>query len=120
MGKATYPGPPAALARYERIVAAVGDLERKGAKNPYTSLNGHMFSFLDAAGTIAIRLSPADREAWALRYPDDPVIQYGSVMRGYVALPETVCDDLAEATTWLTRSRSWIATLEPKPTKKSN
>ena len=31
------------------MVAASGNGEVKGAKNPYTSRNGHMFSFLGAA-----------------------------------------------------------------------
>jgi hypothetical protein len=50
------------LERYERLVATNPGVERKGKTLPYMSLNGHMFSFLDSDGTIALRLSPADRQ----------------------------------------------------------
>ena len=44
MGKAT--GVPAAkLSLYEKLVATNPRLERKGSTTPYTSRNGHMFSF---------------------------------------------------------------------------
>jgi hypothetical protein len=31
---------------------------------PYTSLNGHMFSFLTETGTMALRLPAGEREAF--------------------------------------------------------
>jgi hypothetical protein len=34
----------AALALYEKVVAAMPGVERKGDTMPYTSLNGHMFT----------------------------------------------------------------------------
>lgn len=56
MTKPVYEGPAAVLVRYEQLVADHGVAERKGTKTPYTSCNGHMFSFLDASGTMALRL----------------------------------------------------------------
>ena len=48
-GGSQYPGPAEALEQYTAAVdASAGDSMVKGAKNPYTSRNGHMFSFLDA------------------------------------------------------------------------
>src|SRR6185503_8455133 len=44
------------LALYDALVAAHPEIERKGATMPYTSLNGHMFSFLSPAGAMALRL----------------------------------------------------------------
>ena len=32
---------------YNKLVATIPAVERKGASMPYTSLNGNMFSFLD-------------------------------------------------------------------------
>ena len=43
-------------------------VERKGATMPYTSRNGHMFSFLDPGGSMALRLSADDRDAFLSRY----------------------------------------------------
>ena len=47
------------LALYERLVATNPEVERKGATMPYTSVNGHMFSFLGKDGGVALRL-PAE------------------------------------------------------------
>ena len=44
--KSPYPFPEV-LEQYTRIVDGVGGLEVKGKANPYTSVNGHMFSFID-------------------------------------------------------------------------
>jgi hypothetical protein len=59
--------PPAAPADrvtlYDRLLAAADPpIARKGAGNPYTSLNGHMFSFLPASGVLALRLPVEARE----------------------------------------------------------
>ena len=83
-----YPGPPEVLERYAAVVdAADGDSFVKGAKDPYTSRNGHMFSFLDADGAMALRLSDELGEEFLDTYDSGPVIQYNSVMRGYVSVP---------------------------------
>ena len=38
--------PPDKIALYDKLIATNPKIERKGASNPYTSLNGHMFWFL--------------------------------------------------------------------------
>ncbi len=116
--KDPYPGPADALARYEQLVAAHPDVSRKGAKNPYTSRNGHMFSFLDATGLCALRLSTDDQEAFLARYESGPVEQFGRTMSGYVAVPRSLLEDTAELLTWFDRSHEYSGTLKPKPTKK--
>ena len=114
-----YPGPPAALDRYRAVVEASGaDVVIKGAKNPYTSHNGHMFSFLDADGNLALRLPDDLRAEFEQRYETGPVVQYGAVMRGYVAVPSPLIDETDELASWFHRSHEWIGTLPPKPTKK--
>lgn len=46
--KAALPFPPAEkIALYEKLLATIPGIERKGATMPYTSLNGNMFSFID-------------------------------------------------------------------------
>jgi hypothetical protein len=48
---------PEKLALYEKLVATSPKIERKGANNPYTSLNGNMFTYMDPnSGLVAIRL----------------------------------------------------------------
>jgi hypothetical protein len=119
-GGSQYQGPVVALELYTAAVDASSiDAEVKGAKNPYTSRNGHMFSFLDREGAMAIRLSDDLREEFMAAYDSGPVIQYGSVMRGYVSIPSDLLEDTGEAASWLARAHEWIGTLPPKSTKKS-
>lgn len=114
-----YPGPPAALARYEEAVAAVRhDIRIKGAKNPYTSRNGHMFSFLTVDGELALRLSDELGEDFRAAYEGGPVMRYGSVMRGYVSVPADLLAESGKLAPWVEKAWDWIGTLPPKPTKK--
>ncbi len=55
------------LDRYDRLIATQPSLQRKGATIPYTSINGHMFSFPAAPGTLAMRLPSGEREAFLNR-----------------------------------------------------
>lgn len=118
-GGSKYPGPAEALERYTAVVEhSDSDAVVKGAKNPYTSLNGHMFSFLDPEGTMALRMSDEMQEEFLGAYESGPVIQYGSVMRGYLSVPEDLLEDTAEIARWFDRSHRWIGSLPPKPTRK--
>jgi hypothetical protein len=38
---------PEKLALYEKLIATNPKIERQGAANPYTSLNGNMFTYMD-------------------------------------------------------------------------
>jgi hypothetical protein len=116
-GGADYRGPSHALKRYAAVVEEAGGVV-KGAKNPYTSRNGHMFSFLDVDGTMAIRLSDELAEEFLSRYESGPIAQYGSVMRGYVSIPDSLLSDTEELVSWFKKAYEWIGTLEPKVTKK--
>jgi len=116
-GGSEYQGPSGALDRYTTVVKKAGEVV-KGAKNPYTSRDGHMFSFLDANGTMAIRLSDELADEFLSRYESGPVIQYGSVMRGYVSVPDDLLSDTREVSSWFEKAYQWIGTLEPKATKK--
>ena len=118
-GGSAYPGPPDALDCYRAVVEASGNGEVKGAKNPYTSRNGHMFSFLDADCAMALHLS-ADLEAeFRSRHDSGPVTQYGRTMRGYSSVPPDLLADTEALRECYDRAWEWIGTLKPKPTKKS-
>ena len=118
-GGSAYPGPSEALDRYAAVVErSASGASVKGAKNPYTSLNGHMFSFLDADGAIALRLPHELQEEFLARYGGGPVVQYGRVMQGYVTVPEELLRNTDELVGWFDRSHDWIGTLHPKSTKK--
>jgi hypothetical protein len=108
--------PPARLEQYERLVATVPDLERKGASVPYTSVNGNMSSFLTEDGTLALRLSPADRDSFMNRFSTSLHEAHGTVMREYVTVPDTVLADIDEVAPWFSASYGYVASLKAKPT----
>lgn len=102
------------------MVEASGNGEVKGAKNPYTSRNGHMFSFLDAEGIVGLHLSAELESEFRSRYESGPVVQYGRTMRGYSSVPPELLDDSEALREWYDRAWEWIGTLDPNPTKKAS
>jgi hypothetical protein len=54
--------PPEKIMLYEKLVASNPAVERKGDTVPYTSLNGHMFSYPSKEGKLALRLPPDERD----------------------------------------------------------
>ena len=118
-GGSKYEGSPEKLAQYTVVVEqSESSAEVKGAKNPYTSRNGHMFSFLDGGGTMALRLSGELAEEFRSQYNSGDVIQYGATMRGYSSVPAELLADTDELAGWFDKAWVWIGTLTPKPTKK--
>jgi hypothetical protein len=69
------------LALYEKVLAAVPGVKRKGDAVPYTSHNGHMFTYLSKAGVMALRLPEKDREAFLKKYATRLCTQYGTVQK---------------------------------------
>lgn len=102
---------------YTKYIQEWGKVERRGKNNPYTSLNGHMFIFIDKKNEyLAIRLSAEDQKAFVEEFKTGPVIQYNSVMRGYVEVPKALFKQKSEVFKWLDKSHAYISSLKPKPT----
>ena len=116
--KGTGKAPPH-LERYERLVATIAGVERKGVTLPYTSLNGHMFSFVADDGTVALRLATDDRAAFVERYGASLHQAHGTVMREYVSVPDALADDTTSLAPWFERNRSYVAGLKPKATRRA-
>ena len=108
------------LALYERLVATNPKVERKGATMPYTSLNGHMFSFLTKEGTLALRLPKEERESFLEKYETKLCVQHGAVMKEYVEVPDTLLSKTAQLRKYFEMSYTYVASLKPKSTKKKN
>ena len=118
-GGSKYTGPSEALEAYTSVVEiSRSGTQVKGAKNPYTSRNGHMFSFLDQDGTMAIRLSDELTDEFRSAYESGDVIQYGATMRGYSSVPAELLTNTEALAGWFDRSWNWIGSIPPKPTKK--
>ena len=108
----------AALVLYEKVVDAMPDVERKGDTMPYTSLNGHMFSLLHNDGSVALRLPPADREAFVKKYKTALASQYGIVQPEYVIVPDALLAKTNDLLRFFQISFAYVGSLKPKPTTK--
>lgn len=118
MAKAAAKADPAwleALAKYERLVATAPGLERKGAGVPYTAMNGAMSSYLHPRGAVALRLPPAEREAFLAQYGATLFEAYGVVQKEYVTVPDALLGDTAALAPWFAVSCAYVAGLKPKP-----
>jgi len=113
------PIPADKVALYEKLLSAVPEIERKGADNPYTSLNGNMFSLLlSPEGRMALRLSEEEREKFLKKYKTTLFEAYGTVMKEYVAVPDDLLKKTKELQKYLLISYEYAKTLKAKPTKK--
>ena len=83
---------------------------------PYTSLNGHMFSFITAEHQMALRLSAEDREAFLEKYKSAICEQHGRVMKEYVLVPHSLLKKTDELTEYFDQSFAYINSLKPKAT----
>jgi hypothetical protein len=108
----------AALALYEKVVAAMPGVERKGDTMPYTSLNGHMFSVLHKDGSVALRLPAPERESFLKEYKTTLSSQYGSVQPEYVVIPDALLSRTKDLLRYFEISRAYVGALKPKPTAK--
>ena len=108
------------LALYEKLIATNPKIKRKGAANPNTSLNGHMFSYLDPSGSLALRLPEDEREKFLKKYKTTLFEAYGHVMKEYVTVPDRLLRNTNELRKHLDRCYEYISTLRPKPTRKKH
>jgi TfoX/Sxy family transcriptional regulator of competence genes len=103
---------------YDKLIATNPKIERKGAANPYTSLNGNMFTLLHQS-SLAIRLPEDKREEFLRKYNTTLFTAYGTVMKEYVAVPDALLKKTKELQKYLEFSYEYAKTLKPKPTKKN-
>ena len=106
------------LELYEKLVATNPSIVRRGKTMPYTSLNGHMFSFLAKDGKMSLRFPKEERESFLSSHETELSIQYGSVMKEYVVVPGDLLKRTQELKTYFDISYKYVSSLKPKPTKK--
>jgi TfoX/Sxy family transcriptional regulator of competence genes len=104
-------------ALYDKLIATNPAIERKGDANPYTSLNGNMFTLLHQS-RLAICLPDDEREKFLKKYKTNLFEAYGTVMKEYVAVPDNLLANTKELKKYLDLSFEYAKTLKPKPTKK--
>jgi hypothetical protein len=113
------PIPAEKVALYEKLLATQPGIERKGADNPYTALNGNMFTLLlSPEGRMALRLPKDEREQFLKKYKTGLFEAYGAVMQEYVAVPDDLLAKTKELAKYLAVSFAYAKTLKPKASKK--
>ncbi len=118
MAKITDPAYLENLKLYEALVSSIPEVERKGATMPYTSRNGHMFSFLDKTGKMSLRLPTQDREAFLSKFKTKLTEQYGTIMKEYVDIPASLLQSTGDLEKYYDISFEYIGTLMPKATRR--
>jgi TfoX/Sxy family transcriptional regulator of competence genes len=106
------------LELYDNLIGDNPKIERKGKTTPYTSINGHMFSFLSKDGTMGLRLSKNDRDGFIQNFNSRLMEQHGRVMKEYVEIPNDLLQDTEQLSEYLQKSLQYVSGLKPKPTKK--
>jgi len=105
---------------YKILIATIPKLERKGAANPYTAVNGNMFTLLHQSNRLAIRLPEDKRQEFLKKHKTDLFEAYGAVMREYVAVPDAMLKNTKELKKYLEFSYEYAKRLKPKPSRKKS
>jgi hypothetical protein len=108
------------VALYDQLIATIPQIKRKGATNPYTSLNGNMFTLLHQSRSLAIRLPENKRGEFLKKHKSTLFTAYGATMEEYVAVPDALLNNTKELQKYLVSSYEYVKTLKPKPTKKKS
>ena len=106
------------LELYEKLVATNPKVERKGDAMPYTSLNGHMFSYLQKTGELALRLPTEEREVFLKKYETKLCEAYGVAQKEYVVVPEALLKKTQELKKFFDVSFAYAVSLKHKPAKR--
>jgi hypothetical protein len=106
--------PAEKLELYEKLVAAVPGILRKGDVHPYTSENGHMFSYLDQSGVMGLRLPAEELAAFLKKYKTGLFESYGVVKKDWAVVPDSLLGKTKELAKYLEVSLGYVKTLKPK------
>ena len=118
MKKTTAVNPQVAL--YEKLIATIPGLERKGDANPYTAVNGNMFTLLHQSSRLAIRLPEDKREEFVKKYKTTLFEAYGCVMKEYAAVPDAMLKNTKELKKYLEFSYEYAKALKAKSSRKKS
>ena len=108
------------LKLYDRLFEEDDTIERKGKTTPYTSCNGHMFTFMAGDGSVGVRLSEEDRESFIREHATTLMEQHGRVMKEFVRVPDGILNDSFIMKKYIKASHEYVQSLKPKATKKKS
>lgn len=100
------------LAIYRAACEAAG-LPLKGKNLIYTSDNGHMFSQMNKAGGLGLRLPKARQKELGETHSAGPFKSYGATMKDYVELTGDMLADTGFVADLLKESHAFVMALPP-------
>ena len=99
-------------------MATIQEAQLKGAKMPYTSMNGNMYSYLGENG-VALRLPASAREEFLATYQTTLYHAHGIIQKEYVTVPRDLLAKTDELGPYFQVSFDYAKTLKPKATKRT-
>jgi hypothetical protein len=102
------------VVQYQRLVQSIPKVECKGAANPYTSVNGHMFSYLHPSGAMALKLPQSERDRFLRDHETTLFRAYGIVQKEYVTVPDSLLSDTTRLKKYFRMSYDYASALKPK------
>ena len=107
------------VALFDKLIATIPEIERKGDTNPYTSYNVNMFTHLTPDGIFSIRLPEKELEAFIKKYKTKLLEIYGITKKDFVVVPDSLFNKTDELRPYLQKSFNYVKTLKAKPTTKT-
>lgn len=99
---------------YKDVIKHSDQSELKGKNMLYTSTNGYMYSTINKAGQLGIRLSKEDQKLFDQKHGAEPFKSYGATMRDYVLIPENLLSNINELAQWLNKAHAYVSSLPTK------
>ena len=84
----------------------------------YTSLNGHMFSFIAKDGEFSLRLPKGVLEEFIKKYNTEISVQHGTALKEYALVPKKVFENTKELLPYFKQSYEMVKGLKQKPITK--
>ena len=106
------------LELYQKLVATLPGAVLKGDTIPYTSLNGHMYSFLSKQDELSLRLPQDEIPKFLDKYKSRLAENYGVVQKEYVVVPDELLAKSSELKKYFQISLAYISSIKPKSTSK--
>jgi hypothetical protein len=110
---------PDTLAAYDKLIATVTGVVRNGDTIPYTSLNGHMFSYILPDGSLALTLPEPSPGAFLKKYKTEHPVSYGVIKKDCAQVVPALLKKTSELRPDFIESYNYTASLKPKPTTKA-
>jgi hypothetical protein len=108
------PIPQEKMDLYKKLIASNPKIELKGATVPYTSHNGHMFSYFEKDGSFGLRLPEKEREEFLKKYNTTLFISYGIVKKEFVLVPDKLLQNTKELKPYFDKSFEYVNSLKAK------